>query len=97
MRQRVLSILPLPAPVGQGDSEQWAPEQDVAERDDEEDPDLGGPVPPDPASQVRHQPLVTRARPEGSHLDTAEAEVRSENTLKLQTLIFLSLNSLRSL
>ena len=58
MRQRVLSILPLPAPVGQRDREQRPPEQDVAERDDEEDPDLGGAVPADPAGQVRHEPLV---------------------------------------
>ena len=59
MQHRLLSILPLPAPVGQRDREQWAPEQDVAERDDEEYPDLGGPVPPDPPSQVRHKSLMT--------------------------------------
>ena len=75
--QRVLGILPLPAPVGQGDGKQRAPEQDVAERDDEEDPDLGGPVPPDPPGQVRHQPLVTWARPEGSHLNTVNSQAQS--------------------
>ena len=58
MRKRVLGVLPLPAPVGQSDGEQWAPEQDVRERDDEEDPNLGGSVPPDPPGQVGHQPRV---------------------------------------
>ena len=56
MRNRILGVFPLPAPVCQGHGEQRAPEQDVGEWDCEEYPHFAGSVPPHPPSDVRDQP-----------------------------------------
>ena len=72
MRERVLGIVPLPVPVEESDGEERSPEYDVGEGDDEEDPDLTGPVPAQPARQVGDHPplsLLDSHRLEGGHLD----------------------------
>ena len=71
MGEGLLGIFPLPAPVEEGDGEEGAPEEDVGEGDDEEDPDLAGPVPAQPPRQVGDHPglAVLHHRLQGRHLD----------------------------
>ena len=74
MRERLLGIFPLPAPVEEGDGEERPPEEDVGEGDDEEDPHLAGPVPAQPPRQVGDHPslAVLHSRLQGGHLDVPE-------------------------
>ena len=58
MRERLLGIFPLPAPVDESDGEERTPEEDVGEGDDEEDPHLAGAVPAQPARQVGDHPRL---------------------------------------
>ena len=71
MRERLLGIFPLPAPVDESDGEERTPEEDVGEGDDEEDPHLAGPVPAQPARQVGDHPrlAVLHHRLQCGHLD----------------------------
>ena len=71
MRQRVLGVLPLPAPVDEGDGEERAPEEDVGDGDDEEHPQLGRALPPRlprPRQVAQHAGLAG-PRPHSSHLN----------------------------
>ena len=74
MRERLLGIFPLPAPVEEGDGEEGAPEEDVGEGDDEEDPHLAGPVPAQSARQVGDHPglAVVNHRLQGGHFDVPD-------------------------
>ena len=71
MGEGLLGIFPLPAPVEEGDGEEGAPEEDVGEGDDEEDPHLAGPVPAQPARQVGDHPglAVVNHRLQGGHFN----------------------------
>ena len=74
MRERLLGIFPLPAPVEESDGEERTPEEDVGEGDDEEDPHLAGPVPAQPARQVGDHPClaVVNHRLQGGHFDVPD-------------------------
>ena len=71
MREGLLGIFPLPAPVDESDGEERTPEEDVGEGDDEEDPDLAGAVPAQPARQVGDHPrlAIVNHRLQGGHFD----------------------------
>ena len=101
MRERLLGIFPLPAPVEEGDGEERPPEEDVGEGDDEEDPDLAGAVPAQPARQVGDHPrlAVLHHRLQCGHLDvpavsrTKESRTWRKKTFFSQRKVFILENN----
>ena len=81
MRERLLGIFPLPAPVDESDGEERTPEEDVGEGDDEEDPHLAGSVPAQPARQVGNHPglAILDLRLQCGHLDVPERSWTQES------------------
>ena len=81
MRERLLGILPLPAPVDESDGEERPPEEDVGEGDDDEDPHLAGPVPAQPPRQVGDHPRlpVLDSRLQGGHLYVPDKSLALES------------------
>ena len=81
MRERLLGIFPLPAPVDESDGEERTPEEDVGEGDDEEDPDLAGAVPAQSARQVGDHPrlAIVNHRLQGRHFDVPDKSRTKES------------------
>ena len=79
MRERLLGIFPLPAPVDEGDGEERPPEEDVGEGDDEEDPHLAGSVPAQPARQVGNHPGLAILDLQCGHLDVPDKSRTEES------------------
>ena len=79
MRERLLGIFPLPAPVEESDGEERTPEEDVGEGDDEEDPHLAGPVPAQSARQVGDHPGLAVVNPQGGHFDVPDKSRTKES------------------